>query len=110
MHPLVEASLTSAAALLQAAQPDPSGAPGAGDLPKLDPVQLVLHASVPVKAVLVILVLFSVACWLVIGAKASRRGSSARSTRRRTSTSSRRGSRSSAARRSRASSRSATTR
>jgi biopolymer transport protein TolQ len=38
--------------------------------PKLDPVQLVLHASLPVKAVLVILVLFSVACWLVIGAKA----------------------------------------
>lgn len=37
---------------------------------RLDPVQLVLGASVPVKAVLVILVLFSVACWLVIGAKA----------------------------------------
>jgi biopolymer transport protein TolQ len=70
MHPLVEASLSSAAALFQAAQPDPSGAPGASDLPKLDPVQLVLHASIPVKAVLVILVFFSVACWLVIGAKA----------------------------------------
>ena len=41
-----------------------------GDAPKLDPVALVLHASVPVKAVLVILVLFSVACWLTIGAKA----------------------------------------
>jgi len=37
---------------------------------QLDPVQLVLHASVPVKAVLVMLVAFSVACWLVIGAKA----------------------------------------
>ena len=33
-------------------------------------MQLVLHASLPVKVVLVILVLFSVACWLVIGAKA----------------------------------------
>jgi biopolymer transport protein TolQ len=41
-----------------------------GDHPQLDPVQLVLHASVPVKAVLVLLVAFSVACWLVIGAKA----------------------------------------
>jgi len=37
---------------------------------RLDPVQLVLGASLPVKAVLVILVLFSLACWLVIGAKA----------------------------------------
>jgi biopolymer transport protein TolQ len=47
---------------------NPAGAP---DAPlKLDPVQLVLHASVPVKVVLVILVMFSVACWLVIGAKA----------------------------------------
>jgi biopolymer transport protein TolQ len=43
--------------------------PGA-EGPRLDPVQLVLNASVPVKAVLVILVLFSVACWIVIGAKA----------------------------------------
>lgn len=40
-----------------------------GDAPKLDPVALVLHASIPVKAVLVILVLFSVICWLTIGAK-----------------------------------------
>ncbi len=43
--------------------------PAAPDHPQLDPVQLVLHASVPVKAVLVLLVAFSVACWLVIGAK-----------------------------------------
>ncbi len=43
---------------------------GGGDAPKLDPVALVVHASIPVKAVLVILVLFSVICWLVIGAKA----------------------------------------
>src|SRR5580704_1130852 len=66
MHPLLEASLDSAAMLFQAVQPaaDPAA------LPKLDPVQLVLHASVPVKAVLIILVVFSVACWLVIGAKA----------------------------------------
>ncbi len=46
----------------------PGGAPP--DHPQLDPVQLVLHASVPVKAVLVLLVAFSMACWLVIGAKA----------------------------------------
>src|SRR5262245_27444674 len=49
-------------------QPAASG-PGPAETPKLDPVQLVLNASVPVKAVLVILVLFSVACWIVIGAK-----------------------------------------
>jgi biopolymer transport protein TolQ len=38
--------------------------------PKLDPVALVLHASTPVKAVLIILVAFSLLCWLTIGAKA----------------------------------------
>jgi biopolymer transport protein TolQ len=63
MLPAIAASLRSATELLQAAPPD---APPL----KLDPVQLVLHASVPVKAVLVLLVLFSVMCWLVIGAKA----------------------------------------
>ncbi len=53
-----------------ALQADPS-ATGAADAPvKLDPVQLVLHASVPVKSVLLLLVLFSLACWIVIGAKA----------------------------------------
>ena len=36
---------------------------------RLDPVALVLNASAPVKAVLVILVFFSMACWVVIGAK-----------------------------------------
>ncbi len=46
------------------------GGGGASDAPKLDPIQLVLHASIPVKAVLVLLALFSVACWFVIGAKA----------------------------------------
>jgi len=56
------ATASSFAALLQ-----PEGA--APPHPQLDPVQLVLHASVPVKAVLVMLVVFSVACWLVIGAK-----------------------------------------
>src|SRR5271170_8343105 len=64
MHPFIHATLR---ALSDLAQPGPS-APDAP--PKLDPVQLVLHASIPVKAVLVILVIFSVACWLVIGAKA----------------------------------------
>jgi biopolymer transport protein TolQ len=36
---------------------------------RLDPVQLVLHASIPVKAVLVVLVLFSIVCWIVIFGK-----------------------------------------
>jgi len=49
---------------------DPAVAGGTPDAPQLDPVQLVLHASIPVKAVLVLLLLFSIACWLVIGAKA----------------------------------------
>jgi biopolymer transport protein TolQ len=44
--------------------------PAAPEAPKLDPVQLVLNASAPVKAVLAILVVFSVTCWIVIGAKA----------------------------------------
>jgi biopolymer transport protein TolQ len=43
----------------------PSGAPE-----RLDPVQLVLHASLPVKLVIVVLVAFSVLCWIVIFAKA----------------------------------------
>ncbi|MEO9143638.1 MAG: MotA/TolQ/ExbB proton channel family protein [Polyangiaceae bacterium] len=60
------ASLVHLSSTLQA---DPGG-PANPDAPKLDPVQLVLHASIPVKAVLVILALFSVACWVVIGAKA----------------------------------------
>jgi biopolymer transport protein TolQ len=60
----------SASLLSFALQADPS-ATGAADAPvKLDPVQLVLHASLPVKIVLLLLVLFSVACWIVIGAKA----------------------------------------
>jgi len=49
---------------------DPPAGGAGGDAPQLDPVQLVLHASMPVKVVLVLLTLFSVACWLVIGAKA----------------------------------------
>ncbi len=46
-----------------------SGAPAA-DPPKLDPLLLVLNASIPVKVVITVLVLFSVACWIVIGVKA----------------------------------------
>jgi biopolymer transport protein TolQ len=67
MHPLLRASLLTLSDALQPSggAPAPDGGP-----PKLDPVQLVLHASIPVKAVLVILVVFSVACWIVIGAKA----------------------------------------
>src|ERR1700741_4266545 len=49
----------------------PAGTPAAPAAPeRLDPMQLVLHASVPVKLVLVILVAFSVLCWIVIFAKA----------------------------------------
>jgi biopolymer transport protein TolQ len=44
-------------------------APAGGTTERLDPVQLVLHASVPVKLVLVVLVAFSVLCWIVIFAK-----------------------------------------
>lgn len=47
----------------------PAAAPAPGP-DRLDPVQLVLHASLPVKLVLVILVAFSVLCWIVIFAKA----------------------------------------
>jgi biopolymer transport protein TolQ len=36
---------------------------------RLDPVQLVLHASIPVKIVIIVLIAFSVLCWLVILAK-----------------------------------------
>jgi biopolymer transport protein TolQ len=52
------------------ADPAAGAGGGSGDAPQLDPVQLVLHASIPVKAVLVLLLMFSIACWLVIGAKA----------------------------------------
>src|SRR5438552_10675676 len=51
-----------------ALQPVTSGA-AEGAPAKLDPVQLVLHASLPVKIVLGILVFFSLLCWLVIGLK-----------------------------------------
>ena len=45
-------------------------APASGTPDRLDPVQLVLHASLPVKLVLVVLVAFSILCWIVIFAKA----------------------------------------
>jgi len=49
----------------------PAAAPAAGAAPeRLDPVQLVLHASLPVKLVLVVLIAFSILCWIVIFAKA----------------------------------------
>lgn len=48
----------------------PAGAPsGGGDAAKLDPVALVLHASIPVKVVIVVLIAFSLLCWIVIFAK-----------------------------------------
>src|ERR1700733_2337519 len=67
---LVLLSLRAAAVALAALQAPGDGGGGASGPPQLDPAQLVLHASLPVKAVLVILLSFSVACWLVIGAKA----------------------------------------
>lgn len=49
----------------------PPGTPSsAADVPKLDPMQLVLHASIPVKLVIIVLVAFSLVCWVVIFAKA----------------------------------------
>lgn len=51
-------------------QPSAAPSPGAGgEAAKLDPVQLVLHASIPVKVVIVVLVAFSLLCWIVIFAK-----------------------------------------
>jgi biopolymer transport protein TolQ len=67
--PVLTASLHSVADALQPAAAGGATPPDAAPL-QLDPVQLVLHASLPVKVVIVLLVLFSVACWLVIGAKA----------------------------------------
>ena len=55
---------------LQASPGTPAvGQSGAADETRLDPLELVLHASVPVKLVLVVLVAFSVLCWIVIVAK-----------------------------------------
>jgi len=47
-----------------------NGAPAGSDVVRLDPVELVIHASLPVKAVLVFLVAFSIVCWLIIAVKA----------------------------------------
>ena len=59
----ITASIQAAAA--PAAQ---ASAGGGGD--RLDPMQLVLHASIPVKLVILVLVAFSIVCWVVIVAKA----------------------------------------
>lgn len=48
----------------------PQPAAGGGEALHLDPIQLVLQATLPVKIVMLVLVLFSVMCWLVIAAKA----------------------------------------
>ncbi len=58
----ITASLQPAAAA--AGQAASSGTPE-----RLDPMQLVLHASIPVKLVILILVAFSIVCWVVIVAK-----------------------------------------
>lgn len=52
---------------LQPSAASPGG--GGGEAAKLDPVQLVLHASIPVKVVIVVLIAFSLLCWIVIFAK-----------------------------------------
>ncbi len=44
----------------------PDGAPSSTSAPQLDPVQLILGATLPVKIVMGILVAFSFASWLVI--------------------------------------------
>ncbi len=65
------ANLATASMHVALQQPAPGGAPGGGGAEtRLDPIQLVLHASIPVKLVLVVLVAFSVLCWIVIFAKA----------------------------------------
>jgi biopolymer transport protein TolQ len=61
--------LNGSAASMAATLVQPTASTGATDAPTLDPVQLVLHASIPVKLVMLVLVLMSVACWIVIGAK-----------------------------------------
>lgn len=66
MKPAIFASLTSQAAM-GAESADPAQAGGKVDA--LDPMQLILHASIPVQSVIVVLVIFSLACWIVIGAK-----------------------------------------
>lgn len=70
MHLAILKSIESVALSFQTAVAPGGASGGAPEPPKLDPVQLVLQASLPVKAVLMLLVLFSVMCWLVIGAKA----------------------------------------
>ncbi len=67
MVPAIFASLTTALSLGVAAG-DTTATANAP--PRLDPVLLVLGASIPVKIVIILLVSFSVACWLVIGVKA----------------------------------------
>lgn len=60
----LEAATSSIAVAVQPASP---AAPGASGAPvRLDPVQLVLQASIPVKLVLILLAAFSVMCWVVI--------------------------------------------
>jgi len=63
----VHVGLGSLASASAAAPPSSGGAP---ETPKLDPMQLVLHASLPVKLVILVLVVFSLLCWVVIFAKA----------------------------------------
>jgi biopolymer transport protein TolQ len=50
--------------------------------PKLDPWELVMHASAAVTVVLVLLVVMSVVCWFIIGAKVVRLSQAARESER----------------------------
>lgn len=66
----VKLATASIGVALQPAGAAPASGGAAGGESRLDPVQLVLHASIPVKLVLVVLIAFSVLCWIVIFAKA----------------------------------------
>lgn len=70
---MISAGTLASISVALAGQPaaGPGAAPGGAAEPqRLDPVQLVLHASLPVKLVIVVLVAFSLVCWVVIFAKA----------------------------------------
>ncbi len=61
---------SSITASLQPAAAGAAQGAATGGADRLDPMQLVLHASIPVKLVILLLVVFSIVCWVVIVAKA----------------------------------------
>jgi biopolymer transport protein TolQ len=64
------AAITASLQPAAAAAGQAAAATGGGAPDRLDPMQLVLHASIPVKLVILVLVAFSILCWVVIVAKA----------------------------------------